>query len=115
MTNGRPKRLVDVTLHFDGEIRETARGVELIRFDDRASRTRLETSSARLALIERGSVRFEIEIRHDLTEEQPCAGLWIDDAGVLADPAKPCRLREPAFLDWSGVDARKRFESWTVP
>ena len=93
--NGGAQRFVDISARFDRQIRQTAGGVELIRLDDGARRTCVETARARAALIDARAHRVPdpdcVTISPRNSHDPSC---WIDQAGVLADPAEAGLLRQ---------------------
>ena len=97
-------------LVLDGQVGQAARRVEHTGLDERAGRARRQAQRARSTLIEHRLAGLEIEVGDDLGQEDPGTELGIDQARVLADPAKPGVLRVNALLHGSGVDVAARLE-----
>src|SRR5206468_6973587 len=98
------------SLELDGEVRKTARRIEDAWSHERTGRARVQASRARPALIERRGVRLEREAAENLGKKDPRTQVFIDQAGVLADPSKPRILRVHPFLYRARVDVGPRFE-----
>src|SRR3954464_14878956 len=98
------------TPRFDRQVGDAAVRIEHPSLDECAGRTRVEAPRAAAALLEPLRVRLEVEGADDFGEEQPRSDLRVDQAGVLANPAKTGVLRVDAFLHRTGVHVRTRFE-----
>src|SRR4051812_40128442 len=98
------------TPRFDRQVGDAAVRIEHPGLDEGAGRTCVETPRAAAALLEPLRVGLEVEGAHDFGEEQPRPELRVDQAGVLANPAKTGVLRVDTFLHRTGVDVRTRFE-----
>ena len=87
------------TAVLDRQVRQAAGRVEDARLDERAGRTGLETRVQLTALLQPLRVGLERQRADDLAEEEPGAELGVDQAGVLANPARArhtARRRAPA-------------------
>ena len=87
----RPLRFRNRALQLDREIRDAARRIDLVFVDDRAGRTRVDAQRAGAALIGDDLVGGQLEADGDARQQHPRAELRVDEAGVLADPAKARR------------------------
>src|SRR5690606_39038205 len=74
------------TAHFDREIRQATRGVQLVGGDDGARATGVEAPRARAALIHTRQVGLKVKVRDDLPKEHPRPERRIDQAGVFPNP-----------------------------
>src|SRR5688572_23974086 len=100
----RPLRFGDWAIHLDGQVRDAFGSVQHAGVDNRAGWTGVDADRAGAALIEAGRVRLEREIGCDAGEEKIRALLAVDEAGVLADPAKAGVLGVDALLNVMLVD-----------
>src|SRR3954468_18942433 len=94
----------DVATVLDRQVRNALGRVEDAGRDERVGRAGVEAERARAALIERRRIDRERQAADDLGQENPRAELWMNDAGVLADPAEAGVLRVDPFLHRPGVD-----------
>ena len=88
----RAQFLWDRPAIFDGEIRDAASRVETIRADDGLGRTDFDAGIAFSALVfgQWCRVGQQAQIGVDFAEEEPRAGIAIEQQGVFADPAQMC-------------------------
>ena len=102
---------------LDRQIGNAAPRVQNVRLDDGARRACVDAQAAVSAQIRRRRFRGvqrrrEIERRHDHAEEQPRTQLFIDEAGVLREPAEPRIFRGDAFDDRAGIHIGSRLEGF---
>src|SRR5579859_2657224 len=93
----------DLPAFFDGQIRNAARGIELVGLNQRVRGTRLNAARAASAAVRRRQVRLKIERGQNHAQENPRAQLLVEDAGVLADPADAGVFGIDALDQRSGV------------
>ncbi len=103
-------RVGDSRLNLDGEVRETARGIDYPGFDDGTSRTGFQAECACSALIKGWNICLQWKTTEDLGKKEPRPELVINDARVLADLAEPRVLRVHPLLNRSGVNIRDRLK-----
>lgn len=94
----------DGAFKLDGQIGDTATGIELERGGDGVGRAGSQATCAGTAAIVFGFVRSEFERGDDFGKENPVAEASTDKIGVLADEAKAGALSKIAFQEWPGVD-----------
>src|SRR5262249_17196894 len=100
----------DVAAKLNRQIRDAARRIEDAGRDDGARRTRVQTTGARSALVERWRIDRQRQAAEDRAEKYPRSERRVDDARILADPADAGMLGVDALLDRPGVDVRARVE-----
>src|SRR5262245_10856365 len=106
----RAQQLFYGAARLDREVRHAPRGIEDVGLGDGTGRARVDTASAGAALIDAGAVGLELRTGEHLRKEEPGPERRIDEAGVLANPAKARLLGEHTFLHGAVVDARERFD-----
>ena len=85
---------------LDGEIRDAAPGVELVRAPDRLRRADVDTALAGAAMLLDPAVRRQGQVAEDLAEEEPRAGVAAEEQRVLAAPAESSARGELDFQTW---------------
>ncbi len=94
----------DGALVLDGEIRNAAPRIELIRRGKRIGRTDVETRAATATVIARPIVRGQINRGEYRAEKQPGAEFSRNQIGVLALPTETGGFGERLFHDGRGID-----------
>src|SRR5207302_9319024 len=84
----RPQLFGDRALMLDGEVRDAAACIELVRRDDRLRRTDVDAAAAGTAMLLDRRVRRQRQVGVDLAEKEPGAGA-VEEQRVLAAPADP--------------------------
>src|SRR6185369_7352395 len=96
---GRDKPLV-----LDGQVRDAAPAIELVRRREGVGWADIETAPARAATVALGRVRRQGGGGEDRAQEKPVAERARDQDRVLALPAEPGGLRERLLHHGRGVD-----------
>ena len=99
----RPQRLGDRAVQLDGQVRDAAARVELVRRDDRAGRTRVEAGGAGAAVRADGRRRRQRQVGVELAQEELGAAVARQQQRVLAPPAEPGLRRQRDLEDRRAV------------
>ena len=97
----------NASLLFDGEVRDAAGGIHLMRGDERVGGAGVDAAGAGAAAVGRDGKDCAVgdgDRRDDDAEQKPGAELLINDAGVLADPADAGAGCGGALDQGAGVD-----------
>ena len=89
---------------LDSQIGNAQVRIQLIRSDQRVSRTGVDTAHARAATIRRRQVWRQLEGCEDHAEKQPRSQLLMDGAGIFARPADARVLCVNAIGQRTGID-----------
>src|SRR5688572_22766037 len=111
VSDERPQRLRYGALVLDGEIGDTASGVELIWRHDGACWTHIDAFGARAAVIGRRRIDRQRQVGVDLAEEEVRTGFPVEQQRVLAAPAEPRFLGERDFHNRGAVGESAVVES----
>ena len=94
----------DVIFEFDGEIGNAAGRVDRTIREDAIRGAGFDTTRAGAAVIgDERRIRFKGEIEKDFGEQKIRAVLWINETGILADPANARTLGEITLKDGACV------------
>jgi len=94
----------DGTLVFDGEIGNTAAGIEAMRRGDGVGRAGIHAAGAGSTVVDPPAVGFEFEGGEQFAEEKPCAESAVDLDCRFAIPADSGFMGEVAFEYRPGID-----------
>src|SRR5258708_2416655 len=89
---------------FDRQIRDTAPRVEFVGRDNRLRRTNLYTFDTGAAMIAGRRIDRQRQVDVKLAEKKPRTRIFVDQIGVLADPAEARIARERLLQHRRGVD-----------
>ena len=90
----------DVFLELDRKKRNAAACIDGPVWKDAIGGTGFDTACARAAVVgHKGGVRLELEVKQDFGKQEIRAMLWMNETGILADPADACPLSEITLED----------------
>src|SRR5206468_8300805 len=104
----------DAAVEFDGEVGDTAAGVELERRRNRIGRASRDATGTGAATVFLRRVRLQFQRGEDFRQVKPVAELAADQVGVLADEAQSGPLRQVPFEHWPGVHVPERARARTA-
>src|SRR5690606_18370260 len=84
----------DAAALFDGEVGDATACVQDPRTHEGLRRTDGEAAGAAAAVFRAAFVHRQRQVGEEFAEEEPGSGTFVDEHGVLADPAEATLLRE---------------------